>query len=109
MAAAPSRRAGGDHPTTRTRHPSRWCGGCAPAARRACAAGDDGPVIGFLGNESLEKKLPTRRFQAFDQGLGDTGYAVGRNVAIEYRWAEGRIEQFPAIRSNYDDNLAGGR
>ncbi len=43
------------------------------------------PVIGYLGAES-----PTAfasRVRAFRQGLGETGYAEGRNVAIEFRWA----------------------
>jgi putative ABC transport system substrate-binding protein len=45
------------------------------------------PVIGFLGSTSPG---PFARFvHAFRQGLNDGGYVEGRNVAIEYRWAEG--------------------
>ena len=44
------------------------------------------PAIGFLGSESFEDRL-----RAFRQGLRDTGYVEGNNVAIEYRWAEGRM------------------
>jgi putative ABC transport system substrate-binding protein len=45
------------------------------------------PVIGLLGNESPE--LWGNRMRAFYQGLSEAGYVDGRNVAIEYRWAEG--------------------
>jgi putative ABC transport system substrate-binding protein len=38
--------------------------------------------------------------RAFHQGLGETGFVEGRNVAIEYRWAEGRNERLPALASD---------
>jgi hypothetical protein len=49
--------------------------------------------IGYLGNSSpvLESDL----VDAFRQGLRDLGYVEGRNIVIEYRWAEGRYERFP--------------
>src|SRR6516225_7420432 len=53
------------------------------------------PVIGYLGAES-----PTAfasRVRAFRQGLGETGYVEGRNVAIEFRWAEGQHNRLPAL------------
>jgi putative ABC transport system substrate-binding protein len=56
------------------------------------------PVIGFLGAESDEMR--TARFQAFHQGLGEIGYVDGRNVTIEYRWAEGRIDRFPEMATD---------
>ena len=45
------------------------------------------PVIGFLGSESLD--LDAVRLRGFQQGLGETGFVEGRNVAFEYRRAEG--------------------
>jgi ABC-type uncharacterized transport system substrate-binding protein len=53
------------------------------------------PVIGFLHLSSLET---TRQYlAAFHQGLGDTGYIEGRNVAIEYRWAQGRNDRMSTL------------
>jgi putative ABC transport system substrate-binding protein len=46
------------------------------------------PVIGFLSSTWPDRE--TERVRAFHQGLSEVGYAEGRNVAIEYRWAEGR-------------------
>jgi putative ABC transport system substrate-binding protein len=53
------------------------------------------PVIGFLNGAS---PAPFAAFAAaFRQGLGDVGYVEGRNVAIEYRWAEGQNARLPAL------------
>jgi ABC-type uncharacterized transport system substrate-binding protein len=53
------------------------------------------PVIGFLHLTSLET---TREYlAAFRRGLGDTGYIEGRNVAIEYRWAQGQNDRLPTL------------
>ena len=49
------------------------------------------PVIGYLGSES--PGLWASRLRAFHQGLSETGYVEGRNVAVEYRWAEDRNER----------------
>jgi ABC-type uncharacterized transport system substrate-binding protein len=51
------------------------------------------PVIGFLGSASAEPNW----MAAFRQGLGEVGYVEGRNVAIEYRWAENRYDLLPAF------------
>ena len=53
------------------------------------------PVIGYLEAGSLEK---TRgNVAAIRRGLSDTGYVEGRNLSIEYRWAEDRLERLPAL------------
>ena len=46
------------------------------------------PVIGLLGGATSE--ADAFRVNAFRQGLSETGYAEGRNVKLEYRWAEGQ-------------------
>ena len=51
------------------------------------------PVIGLIGNWSRE--LPPSRLPAFRQGLNEIGYVEGQSVAIEYRWAEGRLTRCP--------------
>jgi putative tryptophan/tyrosine transport system substrate-binding protein len=71
-------------------------GGAAAAWPLAAHAQQRGvPVVGFLDGGSLEPRRGI--IAAFLQGLNDTGYAEGRNVAIEYRWADGRYELLPAL------------
>ena len=65
-----------------------------PLAARAQQAAM--PVIGYLGAES--PAAFASRVRAFRQGLGETGYAEGRNVAIEFRWAEGQHKDCPRWR-----------
>jgi putative ABC transport system substrate-binding protein len=56
------------------------------------------PVIGFLNNSSPDAFAPF--VAAFRQGLNDTGYVEGRNVAIEFRWAEGQDERLPTLAAD---------
>jgi ABC-type uncharacterized transport system substrate-binding protein len=53
------------------------------------------PVIGFLSNASPETFAD--RLRGFRQGLKETGFAEGENVAIVYRWAENQIERLPEL------------
>src|SRR5262245_19359716 len=53
------------------------------------------PVIGFLDPTSPEARPD--RLRAFRQGLKETDYVEGENVAIEYRWAENQIDRLPAL------------
>jgi putative tryptophan/tyrosine transport system substrate-binding protein len=53
------------------------------------------PVIGFLGGASADRYVI--RMVAFHKGLMDAGYVEGKNVAIEYRWAEGNYGRLPAF------------
>jgi ABC-type uncharacterized transport system substrate-binding protein len=56
------------------------------------------PVIGYLGSETPEKF--GIRVTAFLQGLGAMGYEEGRNVKIEYRWANGQNDRLPALAAD---------
>jgi putative tryptophan/tyrosine transport system substrate-binding protein len=75
-------------------------GGAAVAWPVAARAQQPGklPVIGYLGPES--PAVFASRVRAFRQGLGETGYAEGRNVAIEFRWAEGQHNRLPALAAD---------
>jgi putative tryptophan/tyrosine transport system substrate-binding protein len=56
------------------------------------------PVIGYLGSGSPGPQ--TTFLAAFREGLSESGYVVGQNVAIEYRWAEDRFDRLPALAAD---------
>src|SRR5216683_5834141 len=65
----------------------------SPLAGRAQQKGV--PVVGFLSGVSPGSYAPF--VAAFRQGLSETGYVEGQNLAIEYRWAEGSYDRLPAL------------
>jgi putative tryptophan/tyrosine transport system substrate-binding protein len=65
----------------------------SPLAARAQAARV--PRVGFLGNSTLA--LEANLIGPFRDGLRALGYEEGRNIVIEYRWAEGKYERFPSL------------
>ena len=56
------------------------------------------PVIGFLNSTSRDRY--TTALGAFHQGLGEVGYVEGRNLTVEYRWAEGQYDRLPAVAAD---------
>jgi putative tryptophan/tyrosine transport system substrate-binding protein len=62
------------------------------------------PVVGFLSSGSVAGPNALN-VAAFQQGLSQTGYVEGQNVAIEYRWAEGSYDRLPALAAD----LVGGK
>ena len=69
------------------------------------------PVIGFLNGSSPESLV--NAVAAFRTGLSESGYVEGRNVAIEFRWAQGQYQRLPAMASELVDRkvaviVAGG-
>jgi putative ABC transport system substrate-binding protein len=55
------------------------------------------PVIGFLNSSSAKSYAQQRQLLAFLKGLSEAGYVDGRDMTIEYRWAEDRIDRLPAM------------
>jgi putative ABC transport system substrate-binding protein len=69
------------------------------AARSQQAAKETAmPVVGFLNSASANAFEPL--VQAFRDGLRQAGYVDGRNVTIEYRWAEGQIDRLPELAAD---------
>jgi putative tryptophan/tyrosine transport system substrate-binding protein len=71
-------------------------GGATVARPLATRAQQAMPVIGYLGSSSFERSAG-RSLLNFKRGLAETGYVEGRNVTIEYRWADDEYERLPAL------------
>ena len=81
------------------------------AARLSCAAGwcrnlDVSVTCAKTGHAGHRLSLPgvagpfASRLKAFHEGLGETGFVEGRNVAIDYQWAEGQYKRLPALAAD---------
>ena len=79
----------------RRREFTRMLAGAAAWPLAARAQQSAIPVIGFLHLTSLETNR--ENLAIFRQGLDDTGYVEGKNVTIEYRWAQGRNDQLATL------------
>jgi putative ABC transport system substrate-binding protein len=55
------------------------------------------PVIGYLSSQASGSPTVATWVASFHQGLSETGYVEGKNVAIEYRWSEGHYDRLPAL------------
>jgi putative ABC transport system substrate-binding protein len=75
------------------------CGAAAASTLRPLAADAQQtvrvPRVGFMGNSTAA--LEANLVGPFREGLRELGYEQGRNIVIEYRWAEGKYERFPAL------------
>jgi putative tryptophan/tyrosine transport system substrate-binding protein len=74
--------------------------GAAPALRPFAARGQQKrmPVVGYLGLTSPGPFTPL--LAAFHEGLGEAGFTEDRNLALEYRWAEGSLDRLAALAAD---------
>jgi ABC-type uncharacterized transport system substrate-binding protein len=73
-------------------------GGLAAWPLAARAQGSARPVIGYLG--AIAPNSDTHLVDAFIKGLGETGHEDGKNVKIEYRWAEHQYDRLPSMAAD---------
>ena len=83
-----------------------WGLAALPVAARAQPQPAKVPRVGFLGVAS-EAAL-TSRVEAFRAGLRELGYAEGKNLVIEYRWADGNYDRLPDLAADLGKRHAGG-
>ena len=58
------------------------------------------PVVGYLSGDSAPSS-PNPALTAFHEGLSETGYVEGQNLAMDYRWAEGHYDRLPALAADF--------
>jgi putative ABC transport system substrate-binding protein len=63
------------------------------------------PRIGVLHGVAASQW--TDRMVGFHRGLGEAGFAEGRNLTVEYRWAEGQFDRLPAMATDLIGNVTG--
>ena len=56
------------------------------------------PVVGFVNGRSQETSV--RLARAFREGLNETGYVEGKNVAVEYHWLDGQFSRLPSLMAD---------
>jgi putative ABC transport system substrate-binding protein len=80
----------------------KFIAGLAGAAAFALAAGAQQSGVPVVGVLSPQSSGPTtaNRIAGFLQGLSESGFVEGQNVAIEYRWAEGHYDRLPALAND---------